>query len=313
MMQPAPLFTEIAEGPEGGEAYWLTAADGVRLRIGLWRGGETPRGTILMLPGRTEYIEKYGREAHAFTAAGYEFLAVDWRGQGLADRACANPLLGHVGHFREFQLDMDAVLEAAEALDLPRPFYMIGHSMGGCIGLRALHRDLGITAAAFSAPMWGMLMGGIPRPVASALAGGLCALALNKNLAPTQEMNSYTVIAPFEDNLLTRDPEMFAYMKRQLAEVPELTLGGPTNGWLRAALRETGALMASPAPKVPALTFLGDNERIVSPGAIKDLMGRWPGGELVIVKNGEHEVMMELPETREMVAQRIISHFEAHR
>lgn len=316
-MVPAPLHNDVAEGPSGGVAYWLTAADGVRLRIGHWPSQFTAeqspaRGTVLMMPGRTEYIEKYGRDAHAFTGAGYEFVAIDWRGQGLADRACDNPLLGHIDDFSEYQTDLDAVLEALGALDLPRPYYLIGHSMGGCIALRALHRDLGFHAAAFSAPMWGMVMGGIPRPAVQLLTGTLALFGQSKALAPAQDINSYTVVAPFEDNMLTRDAEMFDYMKGQLAKVPELALGGPTVGWLRAALKETGALMASPAPHVPALTYLGDNERIVTSSAIQELMGRWPNGRLEIVENGEHEVMMDIPQTRERVSGGMIELFSAY-
>ncbi|MGH1367240.1 MAG: alpha/beta fold hydrolase [Maritimibacter sp.] len=315
MMTPAPLHNDVAEGPEGGAAYWLTPQADLRIRIGLWPAqGDTGNtsGTIIMCPGRTEYIEKYGREAHSFTGAGFHFLAIDWRGQGLADRACDNRLLGHIDDYAEFQADLDAVLEAAQALDLPEPYYLIGHSMGGCIALRALHRNLGFRAAAFSAPMWGMYMGGVPRPIARAMTETMCLFGRSKSLAATQDINSYTVTAAFEDNLLTRDAEMFAYMKKQLADVPDFALGGPTNGWLRASLIETGALMASPAPKLPCLTFMGDNERIVTQSDIRDMMARWPNGRLEVCAGGEHEVMMEVPETRERVTQGIIHHFKAH-
>jgi len=56
-MRPAPFYQDMAEGPENGAAHWLTTADGVQIRMGHWRtGGE--KGTILLFPGRTEYIEK---------------------------------------------------------------------------------------------------------------------------------------------------------------------------------------------------------------------------------------------------------------
>ena len=81
-MEPAPFLSDIAEGPEGGRAYWLRAADETRIRVGVWPEG--PKGTILMFPGRTEYIEKYGRVAAEFAARGYGMVAVDWRGCGVA-------------------------------------------------------------------------------------------------------------------------------------------------------------------------------------------------------------------------------------
>ncbi|HMB14482.1 MAG TPA: alpha/beta hydrolase, partial [Roseovarius sp.] len=81
-MDTAPFFADVAEGPEGGAAWWIRARDDVRLRVGLWNR-EAPRGTVLLWPGRTEYIEKYGRAAARFASGGYATFAIDWRGQGL--------------------------------------------------------------------------------------------------------------------------------------------------------------------------------------------------------------------------------------
>jgi lysophospholipase len=123
-----------------------------------------------MLPGRSEYVEKYGRTARDLASAGYATLTVDWRGQGLSDRRCADPMLGHVDDFGEYQTDLDALIACAAAENLPRPWYLLPHSMGGCIALRALSRGLPFNAVAFSAPMWGIMMSQALRPVATLLS-----------------------------------------------------------------------------------------------------------------------------------------------
>ena len=110
---PAPFHADLADGPPGGRAVWLRTADEVRIRAGLWRGGD--KGTVFLLPGRTEYIEKYGRAAGDLVARGWSVLTVDWRGQGLADRALADPMAGHVHDFAQYQRDLDAVLALAAA------------------------------------------------------------------------------------------------------------------------------------------------------------------------------------------------------
>ena len=138
-MTDAPLFSAVADGPEGGRAFWVTAADGVRLRLGLWTHPGA-QGTVLLLPGRTEYVEKYGRAAGDLRARGFATVVIDWRGQGLADRPLDDPMSGHVGDFAEYQLDFDAMVGFARAQGLPEPYYLMAHSMGGCIGLRALLR-----------------------------------------------------------------------------------------------------------------------------------------------------------------------------
>ena len=109
-LSPAPLHTEIANGPDDGRAYWLTTPDGVRIRIGVWGGGD--KGTVLLFPGRTEFVEKYGVTAKGFLERGFSTVAIDWRGQGLADRALDNRLIGHVDDFLDYQKDVEAVLAA---------------------------------------------------------------------------------------------------------------------------------------------------------------------------------------------------------
>ncbi|MFZ9133728.1 MAG: alpha/beta fold hydrolase, partial [Gemmobacter sp.] len=163
MLEQAPLRADLAQGPEGAEAFRVRAADGVAVRLVVWpRPGA--RGSVLILPGRTEYAEKYGPVAADLARAGLAAAAIDWRGQGLADRLLPDPMKGHVGHFAEYQADLDAcllALAAREGDDLPRPRLMLAHSMGGAIGLRALLRGAGgFAAAAFSAPMWGLSLGG---------------------------------------------------------------------------------------------------------------------------------------------------------
>ena len=85
-LTPAPYFEDMARAPRGGRCHWLTTEDGKRIRIGHWPTEAEARGTILIFPGRTEYVEKYGMLAADLTARGYAVLAVDWRGQGRSTR-----------------------------------------------------------------------------------------------------------------------------------------------------------------------------------------------------------------------------------
>jgi len=129
-METAPFFEDIAFGPAGGAAHWLTTDDGARIRVGHWPFADA-KGTVLMFPGRTEYIEKYGDAAREMQAHGYASVAIDWRGQGIADRFLPERRLGHVGTFADYQKDVRAVMDHVRALGLPEPYYLVAHSMGG--------------------------------------------------------------------------------------------------------------------------------------------------------------------------------------
>ncbi|PTX56623.1 lysophospholipase [Litoreibacter ponti] len=298
-LTPAPFYAEIADGPEGGAAYWLTTSDGVRIRVGVWGGGD--KGCVLLFPGRTEYIEKYGRAARGFAARGLSTIAVDWRGQGLADRALDNPMIGHVDDFRDFQKDVAAVVAALPDLGLPDPMILMGHSMGGCIGLRALMEGLPVKAALFTGPMWDIMLDPVKRYAGWAAATLSRPMKFDTKLAPGTVEASYVNVQPFEDNMLTREQEMYDYMRDQIAAHPELSLGGPSFAWLHEALKECRALSMRPTPQVPAITFLGTKERIVDSPAIHDRMSRWQNGELRLVEGAEHEVIMDYDDVQDQV------------
>ncbi|MDF9304824.1 alpha/beta hydrolase [Tritonibacter mobilis] len=309
---PAPYFSEIARGPDQVEAHWLTTQDGQRIRAGLWRSDGPSAGTILLFPGRTEYIEKYGPLAIDLTVRGFDVLTVDWRGQGLADRSLSDGRLGHVAEFGAFQLDVAALVAHAEALDLPRPWYLLGHSMGGAIGLRALHEGLPVAACAFTAPMWAIRIPFALRPAARLLARFGTALGVSEKLVPTTTIEQYVQVTPFEGNTLTNDPEMYAFLQMQMTQHPELALGGPTVQWLSQAMLECADLRPRPSPDVPCVTFLGENEQIVATEAIHDRMARWPSGKLEMIPDAQHEILMEIPQTRRQTCDSLTEHFKKH-
>lgn len=294
-LTPAPFFADLADGPQGGAAYWLTAG-AARIRAAVWPEGAA--GTVLLFPGRTEYVEKYGRAAADLQRRGYATVAIDWRGQGLADRALPDRMVGHVGEFSEYQTDIAAVLRLIEQLDLPKPLYLLGHSMGGCIGLRALMQGLPVRAAAFSAPMWGIAMAAWMRPLAQTISHLSGLIGQAHRFAPGTSAQTYVTEAGFGGNVLTTDPDMWMYMKAQVTQRPELALAGPSLGWLNKALAECTALSLMPAPDVPCVTWLGTAERVVDTAPVHVRMAGWRGGQLSMMQGSEHEIMMETPQSR---------------
>ena len=294
---PAPLDNEVAEGPSDARGIWLRASDHTRLRAGLWHANAA-KGTVLLLPGRTEYVEKYGRTAQVLAEAGYATLALDWRGQGRSDRALADPMVGHVADFAEYQDDLDTLLAFAQTQGLPQPFHILAHSMGGCIALRGLIRGLPVRSAAFAAPMWGILIAPLLRPIANTLPDLAHAFNFDHRYAPGTGAQTYVTTVAFRGNTLTTDPDMWAYMKRQAEAHPALSLGGPSYGWLRAALKECRALARCASPATPCFCAYGNLERIIDTKPIRARMKNWPNGRLTLVHGAEHEILMERPALR---------------
>lgn len=305
LTESAPFYEAVAEGPPNVAASWVRAADGTRLRMAVWPNG--PKGTVLMFPGRTEYVEKYGRVAADLAANGYGMAAFDWRGQGLADRPAHRRDMGHVGSFDEYRQDVAAFLKALEPMDLPKPWFLIGHSMGGCIGLRALYDGLDVAAAAFTGPMWGLQMSSLLRTLSPAITTLAGPMGFGKTFAPTT--GPWEPLT-FEDNTLTTDRDQFDYMARQTDAHPELALGGPSVTWVKAALHETGELMDMAPLDLPTLAIVGSEERVVDIDATRTRMASWPKGSFLSIEGGRHEVLMEAEALRTASLKAILALFE---
>lgn len=275
----------------------------MRLRAGLW-AAPAPKGTILLFNGRSEYLEKYGRTASDLLTAGYSVLSIDWRGQGYSDRLIEDKRLGHIDDFADYQKDVAAFVDVARARDLPKPWFLLAHSMGGCIGLRALVNGLPVERAVFSAPMWGIFIFPKLRPIARVLPGIAHRFGQEHRVLPGTSAKSYVLETFFENNLLTTDRDTWDYMARHAGVSDEIALGGPTIRWFREARRETAALLKTRRPTIPVLTMAGTREGVVDRKALIAMHRHWPSARLEWIEGGRHELMMEAPERRQEFLER---------
>ena len=308
-METAPFRNDLAEGPEDVAAFWRQSSDGIRLRVTVWPRAEA-RGTILLFHGRTEYSEKYGRIARNLTGAGFALATIDWRGQGMSDRMADDPRLGHVSEFPDYQRDVAELVEVARLQKLPEPSFLIAHSMGGCIGLRALIEGLPVERAVFSAPMWGIELPWYVTPLPFVLPPVLRLVGKGDMVSPGTEPTNYITDTGFAENMLTTDRDTFDYLERHAEALPEFALGGPTVNWVGRAATECRQLASMPRPAKPVLTFLGGKEEIVSAEAIRRMHKDWPSGELRLIEGARHEVMMETPAFRDRFLAETLAFFE---
>lgn len=292
-MAPAPLIAiPGAPVPAGGEAAWFEGAGKAKLRAALFPARGPVRGSIVLSGGRTEPIEKYFEVIKDLTSRGYVVLAHDWRGQGLSHRELADRLAGHARGYEAFLTDYRALLAAYEAR-LPKPWFVIGHSMGGCLTLLALARGEArhFAGAILCAPMLGVQTGGIPLPVARTLAG------LNVLLGRGGAMARPPGAAEtFETNVLTHDRARYERARAQVLAEPKLGLGGPTWGWLDFAFRATGYLARAENLKnvtIPVVIVSAEQDRLVDNTAQRAAARNLPQGEFISVAGAYHEILME--------------------
>ncbi len=292
--EAAPFLAVPPGGTPPDVSWWLRAGDGIRLRAGLWRA-QDPRGQVLLMPGRTEYLEQQALPAAEFVRRGLDVLSLDWRGQGLADRLSArSPLRGHVADFADFHADIDALLAEPLADTNGRPRIVLGNSMGGAIAMAALgQRRLGqVRAAILTAPMFGIAMGGAGRLTARTIIRAARLLGFAEHWPPGLQGHVPFVLRPFAENLVTQDRVFWEWMAEVARAHPALTIGLPTFGWLAAAGRAMDELRQAPPPDCPVLCVVGSEERVVDPVAIRQYAERI-GGRLAEIEGAHHLLLAE--------------------
>lgn len=279
-------------------AEWIVGADGTRLRIALLPAKGAPRGSVIVSPGRTESLEKYFETAGELSARGFQVLIHDWRGQGLSQRLLADRLRGHAEGFDDFAGDYAVILDAYQDR-LPRPWIMLGHSMGGCLNLLTLARgEDRFAAAVLCAPMLRLNLSRINRVASGPLSRLFHSFGRGGDYVMGQATSPWST---FPNNRLTHDPARYARQFALVQQYPDLALGGPTWGWLDSAIRCMAWLRTSPAVagiRIPVTILSAQADLIVDNAAQAATAARLPRGKFVTVEGAFHEILQETDERR---------------
>lgn len=253
-----------AGAPEVGT---LATPDGAALRVASWRPEGAPRGTVVLLTGRCEYLEKYQEVAEDWLSRGYQVFSLDWRGQGLSSRLLPDREKGYVTDFAVYVSDLSLWLDTVVKPREVGPTILFAHSMGGLIGLRYLiDHPQRFAAAVLSSPMVDINTDPWPRFVAEMLSRSAGAFGFSTHYAFGQTGYDSSVDGAFEGNVVTSDPARFRRIHDGYRANPDLRLGGVTFGWLTASFR-TQAIVAMPGAlqdaRLPVLVLSAPGDQLV--------------------------------------------------
>ena len=281
--------------PPGASVSFLRAADGTRLRAASWQASGRARGTVVLLQGRAENIEKYFETVGELRARSLAVATLDWRGQGGSARLLADPLKSHVRDFAEYLDDLDSLMKRVVEPSCPSPYYVLAHSMGGLIALHALHEwPTRFAHLATTAPLLGILT---PHPVLARLLGRFGPAS---SFVPGGERFD-PLAETFETNPVTRDAHRFARNLGILRAKPSLALGSPTLGWLGATYRAMARVFGHRFARslaAPILIVTAEDELLVDNKAQARLATMLPRCRQVVIPGARHEILMERDEIR---------------
>lgn len=283
--------------PENARVGYFTTSDKIRLRYGRFaRTGEKQRGTICLVQGRSEFIEKYFETIADFQARGFCVATFDWRGQGGSERLVKNPTLGYVEQFDDYWTDLSSFHSQILLPDCPPPYYLVGHSMGGLVSLLASTRDRMMFDRIFlSAPMLALdgqplSMNGMANLTEALSFVGLGGVPIRRGADKTPSEKT------FVGNPLTSDMARYKRMVAVMEARPDLLITSPSIRWVAAAMRAMAHAQHDDFPptiKIPLLMLAAARDQVVSSRAIETLGLRLRNGRHAVIPAARHELFME--------------------
>jgi lysophospholipase len=282
---PDPVITGAVKTP-----------DGVTLRFARWAPPPNRKGTVVLLQGRAEFIEKYFETVRDLQKRGFAVATFDWRGQGLSDRLLAERRKGHVRKFADYLIDLGTIMEQVVLPDCPPPMFALAHSMGAAVVIRACHDgSRWFERVVCSAPMIA-LPSRTTMKFGGALARTLRMFGTGSAYVPVRDADAVGREG-FLGNPLTSDPVRFARNSAIVDEDPDVSLGSPTVAWVDTAMRQMKQF-ADPSYagqiRQPMLLVAAGRDDIVSTAAIETFGAQLLAGRHLLVPGAKHEILQEL-------------------
>lgn len=293
----------------------LTRPDGVTLAWYLYRPVH-PKALVVISPGRIESGAKYQETLWDLAQAGYAVAIIDHRGQGLSERLTPNPHQGHVDNFHDYVADFAAMMQQLNVQYAELPKYLLAHSMGATIAtLYLLRYPHQITRAAFSAPMFGIQLGRMPRWVAQRLVHAVA--VVNRWCRPQRPWyvkgaGNYQWL-PFASNELTHSAARYQVFRELYEAQPQLKVGGPTYRWVSEAFRAMHKVQQHAHElKVPLLILQAGGDTIVDNQMQQRFFTQHanPNSQLVHIDHAKHELLMETDRYRQPALDQILAWFQ---
>lgn len=258
------------------------------------------RGSLLLLGGRGDFIEKYLDAIHHWHERGWGLSGFDWRGQGGSGRLLDDPAICHLDSMAPLLADLAAFVAEWRAAS-PGPHGIVAHSMGGHLALRHLAADpAAADALVLSSPMLGIRVGRLPAAPLRWIAAG----AVARGRAAERVWRKDPGNVP---GRMTSCPERIADKIWWKETHPEIASGGPSWGWVRAAFASIAELDRADLSRVrtPVLILGSRRDPIVRVDAMVRTARRLANAQLHLINAGGHELLREADLLRQALLGRI--------
>lgn len=295
--------------PSGAEIAQFTADDGGVLRYAIFPKTNS-HGTIILQTGWSEFIEKYFETVDDLRERGWSVAMMDWRGQGLSDRA-RDTERDWRGYFSRLHSDLHGFTQDIVAPRMPGPLHLMTHSMGGLPGLKILASGTDLyKSAVLCAPMTRLFP-----PVTSLGYRAGTELACLAGMANTGVNAGSDDSRQFAGNMFTTDERRHSRFRLLQEREPAACVNSPTYGWVRESILESNRLHKPDAfadLKTPTLIVSAGAERRIDGSDHQNIAALSPHISVERIDGALHEIMMERDELRDQFLTTADNFLRAH-
>ncbi|RMG13134.1 MAG: alpha/beta hydrolase [Planctomycetota bacterium] len=271
----------------------LRSADGVRLHVRSVAPGGAPRARLAWIHGFAEHGGRYLEHLRWFAGRGYASWIVDLRGHGRSEGRRT-----FVRRFADYLDDAQAFVASLEEDPASAPLFLVGHSMGGLVLVRALEERGEALSSARGAV------------VLSPFLGVKAKLPLWKTLAARALSRAWPTFAlptDLDHAQLSKDPAVWEAYARD----PLVAKTATARWYTETVGNHPLAIALAGRVRLPVLVLHGEEDGLADPERARELVAAlgsddkefelWPGLR--------HELLNEIE--AEEVRERILSWLEA--
>ena len=228
----------------------FSASDGLAFYERRWDAEREAAAHLVLVHGYGEHCSRYAHVAAACNAAGITVHTYDQRGFGHSPGKRA-----YIGRFDLLLADLDAYIEHIRGRFEDKPWFMMGHSMGGMVlGAYVQTRDLDARGLVFSSPFLAF-----PDAVPKFL---LTLSGVMGSLLP------WMPVGGVDNTGLSRDPAII-----EAADKDPLSYHGLVRARTGAQFKYAMARVHAAAPKIALPTYViqGGEDRLIGPAGARRL------------------------------------------
>ena len=273
--------------------------------------GEASHKAIVLVNGRSEFMEKYAELLFDLRSSSYNIYTYDHRGQGSSERLITNSQIGHVHSFNDYVVDLKTFIDTVVSTPTnPQKVYILGHSMGGAIAtLYSMENPHDVEAMVLSSPMYKINTSGVPDWLIN-LAGGVID---SKALAPGRTATEWKDPFDLEKDDSTHSPERYNLPLSFLLANPDCAIGGPSIGWVQEALKVTHQLQKRLKKFiVPTLILQAKEDTITDNDGHSEICSR-SNCSIKVMAGSRHDIFEEIDSIRKPAIEAALDFFSTPR